>query len=1137
MRPLSLAARCLAALSATLLVPIVLAQSVSVATKAAESGLSQPGPARQAKVIESYGKLPLSFEANHGQTDGQVKFLSRTSGYTLFLTGDEAVLALRGNKARTGAPKGVTGSAEFPVPLKRYPVTKHDTKPDTKPSNPETFAGGVLRMKLRNANAAAKVTGVDEQAGKTNYFLGNDPKKWRTNVPTYAKVKYEGIYSGIDLVYYGNVYYGNQRQLEYDFIVAPGADPSRIAFDIRGAKRIRRDAHGELVFEVGDDEIRWHQPVVYQEKNGRRQPIDARYAVSGYGVTGKDRVTFELAKYDPSRTLYIDPLIYSTYLGGSGDDDGNGIAVDSTGSAYITGQTASTNFPTMDPMQPANGGSYDAFVTKLNPAGSAMVYSTYLGGSSVDYGYGIAVDSAGDAYVAGATASTDFPTMNPLQAVIGGGLDAFVAVLNPAGSALIYSTYLGGSGDDVGLAIALDTSDHAYVTGSTLSADFPTCNPLQGTFAGGNNTNAFVAEINSSGSALVYSTYLGGNGPDVGNGIAVDSNGDAYVAGQTLSPNFPTMNPFQSTDQGQSSAFVSKISAGGTALAYSTYLGGSGYDLAYAIAVDSSGDAYVAGSTGSTNFPTVNPLQQVYGGGAFDAFITEFNPSGSALVYSTYLGGKLEDDGNGITVDSSGNVYLTGYTLSTNFPLQNPFQKRLAGAGDVFVSKISANGAALTYSSYLGGSGDDTGAGIAVDSSGYAYITGNTGSTNFPTENPVQPVYGGGPNDAFVTKIDVRAATATTLTSSPNPSVYGQAVILTATVSSIVGAPPNGESVAFMKGTNVLGTGTLSGGSASLSISTLAVGSDAVTAVYGGDSNLAGSTSKAVTQVVTQATTTTALTSSQNPSNVGQSVTFTANVTPQFSGLVTGVVSFYDGTTLLKGVTMSGGSAAYTTSKLAAGMQTITATYDGSTSFSGSSASLTQTVNAMAAATTTTLSTSPNPSAYGQPVTLTATVTSAAGAPPNGEIVTFMKAKTVLGTGTLAGGSASLSISTLAVGNDSITAVYGGDSNFAGSTSKAVTQMITQATTTTTLTSSLNPSNVGQSVTFTASVAPEFSGTVTGTVSFYDGTTLLKGVTLSGGSAAYTTSKLAAGMHNITATYNGSTSFSGSSDSLTQTVN
>jgi hypothetical protein len=1123
-----LGCRFLAVLAAILLGTMALAQSVSLSKSAVESGLSRPDPAGHAQAVENYGKLPLSFEANHGQTDGQVKFVSRTNGYTLFLTGDEAVLALRGSRGGKAAPKGATGSGESSVSLKRYPDTNQRPKQSSPAlASPELVKAGVLRMKLRNANPAAQVTGVEEQAGRTNYFLGNDPKKWRTNVPTYAKVKYEGIYSGIDLVYYGN-----QRQLEYDFIVAPGADPSRITFDISGTKRVRRDVHGELVFTVGDDEIRWHQPVVYQEKDGTRQPVAARYA-----VTGKDRVRFELAKYDKSRPLYIDPLIYSTYLGGSGDDDGDGIAVDSTGSAYITGQTASTNFPTTNALQVTGGGSYDAFVTKLNPAGSAMVYSTYLGGSSVDYGYGIAVDSAGDAYVVGNTGSADFPTVNPLQAANAGGLDVFVSVLNPTGSALIYSTYLGGSGDDTGSAIALDSSNDVYITGSTFSANFPTYNPIQATYAGnGTTTNAFVAEINSAGSALVYSTYLGGSGPDVGNGIAVDTAGNAYVAGQTVSPNFPTMNPFQATDQGLSSAFVSKISSGGTGLAYSTYLGGSGYDFGYAIAVDGAGDAYVTGSAGSTNFPTMNALQPVFGGGAFDAFITEFNPAGSGLVYSTYLGGKLEDDGYGISVDSAGNVYLTGYTLSTNFPLQNAYQKRLAGDGDAFVSKVSANGSALTYSSYLGGSGDDSGAGIAVDGSGYAYVTGNTGSTNFPTANPVQAAYGGGPNDAFVTKIDVRAATTTTLASSPNPSGYGQAVSLTATVSSLIGAPPNGEGISFMKGTTVLGTGVLSGGSASLSISTLAVGSDSVTAVYGGDSNLSGSTSKAVTQTVNQATTTTALTSSLNPANYGQSVTFTATVTPQYSGTATGVVSFYDGMTLLKGVTMSGGSAAYTTSKLTGGMHNITATYDGSTSFSGSTASLTETIIQMAA-TTTTLSTSPNPSAYGQAVTLTATVTSSNGPPPDGESVTFKKGTTVLGTGTLSGGSASISISTLAVGNNSITAVYGGDSNFTGSTSKAVTQVVNKATTTTTLTSSLNPSNFGQSVTFTASVTPQFSGTVTGVVSFYDGATLLKGVTLSGGSAAYTTTKLAVGMHNITATYNGSTAFSGSTGALTQTVN
>jgi len=336
--------------------PVLLSNSnASVASPASRS---QADPKAQARINEQYGNLPLSFEANHGQTDSRVKFLSRTSGYTLFLTGDEAVLALSGSQAKKG-----TASAMLPGTQKTPAVAHEGVTP-------------VLRMKLRNANAAAKVTGVDELAGTSNYFIGDDPTKWRTNVPTYAKVKYEGVYSGIDLVYYGN-----QRQLEYDFIVAPGADPRRIALDIRGAKRIRRDEHGELVFKVGEGKIRWHQPVVYQEKDGARQEIAAHYA-----ITDANRVTFELAKYDASRPLYIDPLIYSTLLGGNGTDYGAGIAVDSAGNAYVTGFTGSLDFPTMTPPQPMKGGAYDAFVSKINPSGSALVYSTYLGGSGFDYG-------------------------------------------------------------------------------------------------------------------------------------------------------------------------------------------------------------------------------------------------------------------------------------------------------------------------------------------------------------------------------------------------------------------------------------------------------------------------------------------------------------------------------------------------------------------------------------------------------------------------------------------------------------------------------------------------------------------------------------------------------------------------------
>jgi hypothetical protein len=730
------------------------------ATNKASNGL--PDPRTQAKILENYGKLPLSFEANRGQTDARVKFLSHGSGYTLFLTDDEAVFSLHGSKANGEAL---------------------DASPQLRPTVVPT-GNAALRMKLVKANRAAKVSGAEELPGKNNYFIGNDPKKWRTNVPTYAKVKYEGIYSGVDLVYYGN-----QRQLEYDFVVAPGADPRRIQFDVRGAKSMSRDKDGDLVFDMAEGEVHWHKPVVYQEKDGTRQEITARYVLKD-----KNRVGFEVADYDLRRPLFIDPLVYSTYLGGSGTDFGTGIAVDSSGNAYVTGFTQSTNFPTMNPLQATYGGGYDAFVAEINPTGSALVYSTYLGGSGDDFGRGIAVDSSGNAYVIGNTLSTDFPTMNPLQPANAGDGDAFVAQLNPTGSALVYSTYLGGSGYDSGLGIAADSSGNALVTGYTLSINFPTMNPLQPANAGG--YDAFVAQLNPSGSALVYSTYLGGSGDDYGISIAVDSSGNFCVTGDTNSTDFPTMNPLQPAyGGGYWDAFVAELNHTGSALVYSTYLGGSGYDVGIDIAVDSSGNAYVTGYTTSTDFPTMNPLQPANAGG-YDAFVAQLNPSGSALVYSTYLGGSGDDLGYGIAVDSSGNAYVTGATSSTNFPTMNPFQPANGGSGDAFVAEIKPTGSALVYSTYLGGSGDDLGYGIAVDSSGNAYVTGSTQSTNFPTMNPFQPANAGS-GDAFVAKIAKSAAVTLAppnidfgiqtvgITSSPQISTLTNRGDLTLTITSI----------------------------------------------------------------------------------------------------------------------------------------------------------------------------------------------------------------------------------------------------------------------------------------------------------------------------------------------------------------
>ncbi len=684
--------------------------------------------ANKPQVVENYGKLPLSFEANQGQTDGRVNFLSRGSGYSLFLTPTEAVLALRkpvvSNRGRT-----------------RHANAEAEQVPAAPPS--------VVRMKLVGANPSPRVSGLEELPGKNNYFIGNDPSKWRTRVPHYAKVQYDEVYPGVDLVYYGN-----QRRLEYDLVVEPGADPRGITLSFEGVERLRIDAQGDLVLDTPGGEIRQHKPLVYQEVDGVRREIAGAYVLNG----GRE-VGFQVAAYDRSKPLIIDPVLsYSTYLGDGGSDIGWGIAVDASGNAYVRGQTSSV-FPTASPIQPAHsGGTWDAFVTKLNAAGNALVYSTYLGGSGDESSLGevgIAVDSSGNAYVTGRTDSTDFPTASPIQAANGGGSrDAFVTKLNAAGNSLVYSTYLGGTNRDEGYGIAVDASGNAYVAGSTNSDDFPTASPMQPDK--NLQFDVFVAKLNAAGSALVYSTYLGGSAADEGFDIAVDTSGSAYVMGSTLSPDFPTASPIQPAHGGGIwDAFVAKLNAAGSALVYSTYLGGSGAESslgAVGIAVDSSGNAYVTGRTDSTDFPTASPIQAAHGGGNRDAFVTKLNAAGNVLVYSTYLGGSGGDEPFGIAVDASGNAYVMGLTRSTNFPTANPLQATLDGISDVFVTKLNSPGNALVYSTYLGGNGSDIGYAIAVDASGNAYVTGQTGSGDFPTVNPFQADHAGA-TDVFIAKI------------------------------------------------------------------------------------------------------------------------------------------------------------------------------------------------------------------------------------------------------------------------------------------------------------------------------------------------------------------------------------------------
>ena len=888
-------------------------------------------PSLTARVADRFGRLPLSFEANRGQIDQTVKFLSHGPGYHLCLTANEAVLTLR--------------------------------KPQPRGTDTKVREGSVVRLKMIGANASPQVEGQDELPGKVNYFTGNDPEKWQRNVPTYRKVNYKDVYPGIDVVYYGN-----QRELEYDFVIAPGGNPKLIKFTVEGADKIRLDETGNLLLNLKHGEVRLNKPVIYQlTDTGSRREIKGDYVIKG------NEVRFKVQAFDSGKPLVIDPVLsYSTFLGGGDSEQAFSIAVDSQGSAYVTGSTEGGTFPTTVGAFKTTINSSGAFVSKLDPTGSTLVYSTYISTSAT--GRSIAVDASGNAYVTGNTASSDFPTVNafktssnfykttdsattwknnnsgivgdvltlalapnapnviyagtpsgPYRSTDGGatwtrtpltGLNTFpqasAMAVDPTNSSVLYAGFPNGSiykttdggnnwsvlnnavnfitpfcivfdpvtpstmyvGSVVGgfkstdsgatwtamnfgttpfspnvRAIAVDPTAPATVYAGTLSTGifkstnagstwtpmnngmgpnsvlsiaidpsntstiyvghdsqgrahkstdgaaswtpvnngFPTSavmamvatpsavyaatdgagivkttnggtswtnasaglgilraralavHPTDPTilFASGNATNsgdAFVTELNPSGSGLLFSTLLGGTNDDAASGIAVDGNGNIYVAGSTFSTNFPTVNAFQSnlsSTQGCGDGFVTKIDSSAPSYVFSTYLGGTGCDHVNAIALDTSANVYVTGATDSTNFPLANAFQGTLVGFFGDAFVTKLTTSG-ALVYSTYLGGSTGDLGNGIAVDASGNAYVVGSTSSVNFPTLNPIQATIIGGAEVFVTKINSQGSGLVYSTFLGGTGADFGNGIAVDSTGNAYVTGITNSLEFP---------------------------------------------------------------------------------------------------------------------------------------------------------------------------------------------------------------------------------------------------------------------------------------------------------------------------------------------------------------------------------------------------------------------
>ncbi len=686
----------------------------------------------RAKLVASYGKLPLSFETNQGQVD-HVRFMARGASCTVFLADNEAVLTLRKSPHGTSPftkvrfPGRLSGpvdprAADWPSPAHGLESLWRGLIPNLSPIVPHPIAskGGaegtlnsqlsqVVRMRLVGSNARGRVVGLDDLPGRSSYLLGNDPTKWRTNVHTYARVRYQSVYHGIDLVYYGN----QSGQLEYDFVVTPGADPSSILLAIDAAGGVvssekavdtvepKIDSSGDLVVHRnGHDEVRFHKPVVYQEQrtmaNGKWSgPEDDRQFVDGHFVLLADnRIGFAVPVYDRTRPLVIDPvLVYSTYLGGSDNDYGYGIAVDSSGNAYVTGQTNSINFPTVNPIQASLGGpgASNAFVAKLNPTGSALVYSTYLGGNTFDQATGIAVDSSGNAYVTGCTYSTNFPTVNPIQASFGGSgtaANAFVAELNAAGSALVYSTYLGGSGSGYGFGIAVDSFGNAYVTGHTGSTDFPTVNPVQASLGGPYTENAFVAKLNPTGLALVYSTYLGGGGGELAFGIAVDSSRNAYVTGWTKSYDFPTANPVQASLEGANNAFVAKIAgspAPGPGVTLSTHSLNLGNEL--------------QGATSSLQSVTLRSI------GTDSLTITNITISGDYAFAPTstscpYTGGTV-DSGTNCTIDvtftPTGTGTHTGSVTINDNASDSPQSVSLTGTGVASASVAAVSPAALTF--------------------------------------------------------------------------------------------------------------------------------------------------------------------------------------------------------------------------------------------------------------------------------------------------------------------------------------------------------------------------------------------------------------------------------------------------------
>lgn len=720
-----------------------------------------PAHVTKSQIAATVLNAPMSFEANQGQTDPSVNFIARSSGYTLFITPTESVMVLQQREATEASGNHDSLASTEPAPIKQ----------------------SVVRMKLEGANPEPAIKGQDKLPGIVNYFVGNDPAKWRTKIPTYAKVNYQEVYPGIDVAYYGN-----HGRLEYDFIVAPGADPNQIKLAFEGVSEIKIAESGDLSLATALGEVRVQKPIVYQlNADGHKTLVAGNYATI---PDGSPAVQIEVASYDRGKPLVLDPVVdYLTYLGGKQGDANPRIAVDPLGNAYVTGWTGSLDFPvtpgSFDPSFNANPAcpgitatntscpdplgvnlNVDFVVTKINPTATALVYATYIGGTGYDAAFApIAVDGMGNAYIAGATRSADFPvTPSAFQTNAHHSAsctppnncssDGFITKIDPIGGSLVYSTYFGGNSGDGIDGITVDSNGFAYVTGDFASNDFPI---TSGAFSS-TTVRGLVAKVNQTGSGLIWSTRLGitGSGFHVGQAIALDSAGNVIVAGGAQANIMPLVNPVQSTYGGNSDAFVWKFSPSGTSLLFSTFLGGSGVDWAYGVAVDSFDNIYLSGYTQSPNFPTtVGAFDQSHNGNS-DVFVTKLSPSGLPVVYSTFIGGSGNDENRtDIVVDGGGHAYVSAASTSSDYPLVNAFDSTRASS-EIVLTKLRADGSALLYSSYLGGAASEGRPTIALGATDSIYLAAFVAPTGLTTTPGVfQPTSNGG-EELFVVKITDR---------------------------------------------------------------------------------------------------------------------------------------------------------------------------------------------------------------------------------------------------------------------------------------------------------------------------------------------------------------------------------------------